>query len=64
MADDDPFLMANLRPADTGLPMAVWVSEHGNAQHDARIRVSMAHGPRSDPNNTAIVAIRPAPPRI
>src|SRR4051812_31014415 len=58
---DDLFLMANLRPADTGLPMVVWVSERGNARHDARIKVSQAHGSRIDPANTASVAIRPAP---
>jgi hypothetical protein len=61
VTDDDLFLMANLRPDETGLPMVVWVSERGNARHDARIKVSQAHGPRIDPNNTASVAIRPAP---
>lgn len=59
--DDDDFLMANLRPADTGLPMVVWLSEPGYAQHDVRIKVSQAHGPRIDPTNTATVAIRPTP---
>jgi hypothetical protein len=29
-AEDDFFLMANLRPAETGLPMVVWVSERGS----------------------------------
>lgn len=38
VTDDDLFLMANLRPTDTGLPMVVWVGERGNAQHDAQIR--------------------------
>jgi hypothetical protein len=28
------FLMASLRPATTGLPMVVWVSERGLARHD------------------------------
>lgn len=61
ITDDDLFLMANLRPDETGLPMVVWVSERGNARHDARVKVSQAHGSRIDPNNTASVAIRPAP---
>ena len=28
-AEDDFFEMANLFPADTGLPMVVWASERG-----------------------------------
>lgn len=59
-AEDDFFLMANLRPAETGLPMVVWVSERGGARHDVRIKVSQTHGPRIDPTNTATVAVRPA----
>lgn len=74
-AEDDFFLMANLRPAETGLPMVVWVSERGNARHDLRIKacpvlrhgVSQTHGSRIDPANhapcsdtgTATVAVRP-----
>jgi len=61
LIEDDLFLMANLRPGDTGLPMVVWVSERGSARHDARIKVSQAHGSRIDPGNTATVAIRPSP---
>jgi hypothetical protein len=59
--EEDFFLMANLRPAETGLPMVVWVSERGNARHDVRIKVSQTHGPRIDPTNTATVAVRPTP---
>jgi hypothetical protein len=58
-AEDDFFLMANLRPAETGLPMVVWVSERGGARHDLCIKVSQTHGPRIDPTNTATVAVRP-----
>ena len=61
LIEDDLFLMANLRPADTGLPMVVWVSERGSTRHDARIKVSQAHGPRIDPSDTVTVAIRPSP---
>jgi hypothetical protein len=59
--DDELYLMANLRPVDTGLPMVVWVSEGGRAWHGARVKVAMAHGHRADPYNTASVSVRPAP---
>jgi hypothetical protein len=58
---EDPYAMANLRPADTGLPMVVWVSERGGARHDARVKVSRSHGDRADWFNTASVAVRPQP---
>lgn len=58
---EDLFEMANLYPDTTGLPMTVWVSPRGNAHHDVRIKVNMAHGDRMDIANTAVVAVRPAP---
>jgi hypothetical protein len=61
ISEDELFLMANLRPADTGLPMVVWVSHRGQARHDVRVKVQQAHGPRMDPGNTASVAVRPTP---
>jgi hypothetical protein len=57
----DFFLMANLRPATTGLPMVVWISERGLARHDVRVQVSTVHGPRVQYANMATVAVRPAP---
>lgn len=60
-AEDDFYLMANLRPADTGLPMVVWVSERGNARHDVRVKVCREHGEGLQYNNTASVAVRPEP---
>jgi hypothetical protein len=60
-ASEDLFEMANFFPADTGLPMTVWVSPRGNARHDVRIKVNMAHGPRMTIANSAVVAVRPAP---
>jgi hypothetical protein len=57
----DFFLMANLRPATTGLPMVVWISERGLARHDVRVKVSTVHGPRVQYANMATVAVRPAP---
>src|SRR3954447_24032197 len=59
--EDDPYTMANLRPARTGLPMVVWVSERGNAQHDVRVKVCCVHGDRIQYNNTVSVAVRPQP---
>jgi hypothetical protein len=58
---DDIFFMTNLSPRMTGLPMAVWVSPRGNARHDVRIKVNMTHGNRMTFDDTAIVAVRPAP---
>ena len=59
--DLDFYLMANLRPATTGLPMVIWVSERGNARHDVRIKVSAIHGSHIQPTNLATVAVRPTP---
>ena len=59
--DADAFDMANLSPAITGLPMVVWVSEHGGARHDVRIRVSAVHGRNIRFGQWAIVAVRPSP---
>jgi hypothetical protein len=53
--------MANLRPATTGLPMVVWVSERRNAPHDVRVKVCRVHGDTMQPNNTASVGVRPTP---
>ncbi len=61
LTEDDLFEMANLYPDETGLPMTVWVSPRGNARHDVRIKVNMTHGNRMTVENTAVVAIRPAP---
>ena len=57
---DDLYLMANLPPRLTGLPMVIWLSERGRARHDARIKVSRTHGIRIDPTNTVTVTVRPA----
>jgi hypothetical protein len=59
--DRDLFEMANLYPAETGLPMTVWVSPRGNARHDLRIKVNVTHGNQMSISNTAVVAVRPTP---
>ena len=58
---DDLFEMANLYPRETGLPMTVWVSPRGNARHDVRIKVNIAHGDRMSIADTAVVGVRPTP---
>jgi hypothetical protein len=58
---DELFLMTNLYPASTGLPMVIWVGPSYGAQHDVRIKVMMTHGTRMDPGNLAVVGVRPTP---
>src|SRR3954451_24811338 len=58
---EDLYEMANLYPESTGLPMTVWVSPRGNARHDVRVKVNMAHGDQMNVANTAIVGVRPTP---
>jgi len=60
-AEDDFFEMANLFPADTGLPMVVWASERGHARYDVRVKVNQSHGTGMLPGNLAVVGVRPAP---
>ena len=59
--EDDPFAMANLPPHITGLPMVVWASQRMGLPHDLRIKVMQTHGPRMDPSDLAVVAVRPMP---
>lgn len=59
--EDELFLMANLHPKETGLPMTVWASPKGDARHDARIKVSAASGGRMQLQGAPVVAIRPEP---
>lgn len=60
-AVDDLYAMTKLRPADTGLPMAVWVTENEGFQHDVRVKVSRIHGGRGVWSSAASVAVRPTP---
>ena len=60
--EDDLFLMANLFPRDTGLPMTIWVSERGGARHDVRLKVGTIHGARPvRRDEQAVVGVRPTP---
>jgi hypothetical protein len=56
---EDLYEMATLDPKHTGLPMVMWVSERGHAQHDVRVKVSISHAPRINFCNTAIVGSQP-----
>ncbi|WP_425991616.1 hypothetical protein [Brevundimonas sp. TWP2-3-2] len=62
--EEDFFLMSNLRPKDTGLPMVVWVSNRGNARHDARVKVCRTPGDRIASDDMAVVGVRPTPTLI
>jgi hypothetical protein len=59
--EDDLFEMANLFPRTTGLPMTVWVSPRGNAQHDIRVKVNRTHGNQMNISDTAVVGVGPSP---
>jgi|SRR5580704_4156377 hypothetical protein len=61
LSSDELFEMANLYPRTTGLPMTVWVGPRGNARHDVRIKVNMAHGNQMTIDNVAVVGVRPTP---
>jgi hypothetical protein len=58
---EDPYAMASLRPATTGLPMTIWVSERAGAPQDVRVKVCTVHSSRMPPASTASVAVRPQP---
>ena len=62
-ADDpwDGYLMSNLRPKTTGLPMVVWLQHGTGVRHDVRLKVSMVHGDRISPDDLAVLSIRPEP---
>jgi hypothetical protein len=60
-ADDELFLMVNLYPRTTGLPMTIWAGPRSGARHAPRIKVNMTHGNKMDMSNTAIVGILPKP---
>lgn len=59
--DEELFFMANLTQEDTGLPMIVWASQRGKAQHGPRLKVSTHHGTHFDPYDTVSVTISDNP---
>ncbi len=59
--EDELFLMANLHPSETGVPMTVWVSPKAEARHDARVKVSAVRGGRMQLRGAPVISIRPEP---
>jgi hypothetical protein len=58
---DEGWSMAKLSPAETGLPMAVWVTENDGYPHDVRVKVSTVHGGGGSWRAAPSVAVRPRP---
>jgi hypothetical protein len=63
LPDHEAYAMANLRPAETGLPMVVWaVSAHRHARQDVWVKVCRVPGlVPSGFGNAVSVAVRPEP---
>ena len=53
-----------LLPVDTGLPMAVWITENDGYPHDVRVNVSALHGGRSSWRAAPSIGVRPRPHEI
>lgn len=51
-------------PHQTGLPMAVWITENDGYPHDVRVKVSTIHGGRGSWQTAASMAVRPQPREI
>ncbi|MBV8119739.1 MAG: hypothetical protein JO081_07360 [Alphaproteobacteria bacterium] len=58
---DEAYAMAKLQPSETGLPMAVSVTENDGFRHDVRVKVSRIHGGLGAWTGVASVAVRPTP---
>jgi hypothetical protein len=57
MDEPDFFLMSNLKPAHTGLPLVVWISLRPDDRPDVRIWVSKSA--KASPSQFVTVAISP-----
>ncbi|MGH7059993.1 MAG: hypothetical protein ACREFH_06390 [Stellaceae bacterium] len=51
-------------PHQTGLPMAVWITENDGHPHDARVKVSTLHGGRGSWRAAVSMAVRSSPREI
>lgn len=58
---DEVYLMAKLVPAETGLPMAVWITPNEGFPHDVRVKVSRIPGGRGRWLDAVPMAVRPQP---
>jgi hypothetical protein len=57
---DDPFLLMNLWPRNTGLPMVVWVAESGGMPPPVLMKVAQVHGDHRGFDDLAVVAVHPS----
>jgi hypothetical protein len=48
-----------LEPDETGLPMAVWITENDGYPHDVRVKVSPIRGGRGSWRTSPSIAVRP-----
>lgn len=60
-ADDELFLMVNVRGRSSGLPMNIWIGPRGHARHAARIKVQMDHREQFDIGQLAVVGVEGEP---
>ncbi|HEY1300761.1 MAG TPA: hypothetical protein VGF07_09705, partial [Stellaceae bacterium] len=51
-------------PHQTGLPMAVWITENDGYPHDVRVEVSTLHGGRGSWQAAVSMAVRTVPREI
>jgi|HubBroStandDraft_3_1064219.scaffolds.fasta_scaffold273625_2 hypothetical protein len=58
-ADEDEFLMVNVRSRSSGLPMNLWIGPRGRARHAARVKVQTDHRPQFDLDQLAVVGVDP-----
>jgi hypothetical protein len=58
---DEAYLDMKLSPADTGLPMAVWITANEGFPHDVRIKVSLLRGGKGRWSDAVPVSLRPQP---
>ncbi len=62
---DEGWSLTKLRPRDTGLPMAVWVTENDGYPHDVRVKVSLLQGGAGSWRHDSVsVGVRPQPQEI
>jgi hypothetical protein len=59
LADEDEFLMVNVRSRSSGLPMNLWIGPRGRARHAARVKVQTDHRPQFDLDQLAVVGVDP-----
>jgi hypothetical protein len=53
-----------LVPDDTGLPMAVWITENDGYAHDVRVKVATIPGGRGSWRASPSMGVRPSPDEI